>query len=69
MILYTMMPQELIFQQEQEAVLTGRKIIFREGVAMEVEPSGDSFQIVRLLSTDPAHFMDSRWQPGSKISM
>lgn len=69
MILYTMMPEELIFQQQQEAEATGRKIISRDGVSMEVEPSGEGFQIVRLLSTDPAHYMDARWLPGSKISL
>ncbi|RDU38604.1 ribonuclease [Neobacillus piezotolerans] len=69
MILYTMMPEELIFQQQQDAVPKERKIISKEGVSMEVESSGDGFQIVRLLSTDPVHYMDARWLPGSKISL
>ncbi|WP_053366222.1 YlzJ-like family protein [Bacillus sp. FJAT-27245] len=69
MILYTMMPEELIFPPQQETGQLGRKIIIRDGVPLEVEPSGDGLMIVRLLSTDPAHYMDARWLPGSKISM
>ncbi|WP_059170166.1 YlzJ-like family protein [Bacillus sp. FJAT-27445] len=68
MILYTMMPEELIFPQV-EATPLGRKIIDQNGISMEVEAFGEGYRVVRLLSTDPAHYMDGRWAPGTKISL
>jgi hypothetical protein len=66
MILYTMMPEELIFPQMYEPQAC--QMIHYQGVPMEVEPEGEGYKIVRLLSTNPEHFMDARLLPGSKIS-
>ncbi|OCA85419.1 hypothetical protein A8F94_11030 [Bacillus sp. FJAT-27225] len=66
MILYTMMPEELIFPPVFEPQI--RQIINFQGVPMEIEADGDGYRIVRILSTNPGDFLDSRWAPGSKIS-
>ena len=67
MILYTTMPHELIYGMENQ-LESGRQIIQINGIPIEAEQDGEAYTIVRLLSTDPAHFMDSRLMPGSKIS-
>lgn len=67
MILYTVMPLELVFQNTQgevdrfvEMTYLGRQIISR------VDASG-SRQVARLLSTDPYDFLDPRFSPGANL--
>ncbi len=69
MILYTMMPNELIFPYEKEDCQKQIKIIYN-GVPLLVEPADpQTFQVVRVLSSDPQHFLDNRFCPGAKISL
>jgi len=68
MILYTMMPQELIFPSETDAISKQQTISY-QGVPLLVEAvDQQSFQVIRILSSDPKHFMDDRFCPGAKIS-
>lgn len=68
MILYTMMPQELIFPYEEEAV-SKQQTIFYQGIPLLVEATDQqTLQVIRILSSDPQHFMDERFSPGTKIS-
>jgi hypothetical protein len=68
MILYTMMPQELIFPSE--TVSTSKQMMANyEGVPLLVElTEQQEVQIIRVLSSDPQHYMDNRMMPGAKIS-
>ncbi|XJZ28556.1 YlzJ-like family protein [Bacillota bacterium Lsc_1132] len=69
MILYTMMPQELIFPQEPDA-FSRQRTVTHHGVELLVEAaSDDTARIVRILSSDPQHFLDERFTPGTKISL
>lgn len=69
MILYTMIPNELIFPEENHSYKM-QKMIYYQGVPLLVELSDDqSFQIVRLMSTNPQHYLDNRFLPGTKISL
>lgn len=68
MILYTMMPQELIFPIEAESFSKQQTVTY-QGVSLLVEQSDpQSVQVVRILSTDPQHYLDERLCPGTKIS-
>ncbi|HEY2420988.1 MAG TPA: YlzJ-like family protein [Neobacillus sp.] len=68
MILYTMMPQELIFPNEADAYSNQMTITY-QGIPLLVERTEQkNFQVVRILSSDPNHFMDDRLCPGAKIS-
>ncbi|PLR84269.1 ribonuclease [Bacillus canaveralius] len=68
MILYTMMPEELIFPAEGD-VYSKQKLINLDGIPLMVELDDDqSYRVIRVLSSDPQHFMDSRCTPGAKIS-
>lgn len=69
MILYTMMPQEFIFPDDQEAFSKQQTIIYN-GVPLLVEQIDvQTLQVVRLLSSNPQHFLDVRYSPGAKISL
>ncbi|MFE8699136.1 YlzJ-like family protein [Cytobacillus sp. FJAT-54145] len=69
MILYTMMPQELIFQSEASE-FGKQSTISYNGIPLLVEMVEDqSYRVVRILSSDPSHFLDQRCSPGEKISL
>lgn len=69
MILYTPVPKEVIFQPEME-VFKKRMEITYDGVPLLVESGeNNSYRIVRVLSTDPAHYLDPRLMPGNSITM
>ncbi|MDN3014733.1 YlzJ-like family protein [Paenibacillus sp. BSR1-1] len=68
MILYTMMPQELIFPNETEPFQKQQMITY-QGIPLLVEFSDQqNVQVVRILSSDPQHYLDETICPGSKIS-
>jgi YlzJ-like protein len=68
MILYTMMPQELIFPHESEAA-ANQQMVSYQGVPLMVEAvDGQYAQVIRILSSDPQHFLNEQICPGTKIS-
>ncbi|MDX8362191.1 MULTISPECIES: YlzJ-like family protein [Bacillaceae] len=68
MILYTMMPAEIIFQQESE-VYNQQKMVVIDGVNLLVnETTTNNYQISRVISTDPQHFLRSEVAPGNILS-
>ena len=68
MILYTMMPPELIYPYEADSSSTQQMVSY-QGIPLLVESiDGQNAQVIRILSTDPQHFMDNQISPGAKIS-
>jgi hypothetical protein len=64
MILYTTMPQELVFQT-QESEFGKQEIIQYEGIPLLVErDENQSYRVIQVMSTDPKHFLDNRCTPG-----
>lgn len=69
MILYTTMPQELIFQENNDAYLK-QTIIEVNGLSLVVEPiSNDQCRVVQLLSTNPNDFLNNAFAPGSVLML
>ncbi|MFZ3587862.1 YlzJ-like family protein [Bacillus sp. DJP31] len=69
MILYTMMPAELIYPPD-ETQFSNQLFVEVCGVSMLVERNEDQgYRIVRLLSSDPQHFLNDEYLPGSTISI
>lgn len=67
MILYTMMPQELIYPQT-EIEDNHLKYVDVNGVSLAVSNSQNGeYTIERVMSTNPQHFLDGRYSPGQKI--
>lgn len=68
MTLYTMMPHELIFPQEVGAA-PKQQMINYQGIPLLVEfTDQQNVQVIRVLSSDPQHYLDERICPGAKIS-
>ncbi len=69
-VLYTIVPPETIFgpaeDYDQGKLNTIEMVI--DGVTVMVEPLGPGRgKAQRLLSTNPQHYLDRRWQPGETV--
>lgn len=68
MIHYSMMPSELIFEQQQ--TYPTQSLLQFKGVSIVIEKVNmDDYKIVRLLSTNPSDFLDESFSPGNIISL
>jgi hypothetical protein len=69
MILYTMMPQELIYPTAENEF--GKQMMVQyNGIPLLVEQTEDnSYQVLRVMSSDPNHYLDERCCPGAKFSL
>jgi hypothetical protein len=68
MILYTMMPHELVFPYEADEFSQQMTVTY-QGVPLLVQQTDQqNFQVIRILSSDPQHYLDERISPGAKIS-
>jgi len=68
-ILYTTYPMEIILEDKSQEHELNFQYISYQGINMQVEPVGwNKFKVIRLYSTDPAHYLDYNLQPGSIIS-
>ncbi|MBS4189290.1 YlzJ-like family protein [Bacillus sp. FJAT-49705] len=69
MILYTMMPQELIYQTEPSE-FNRQKLITYEGIPLLVQmDEGQTCTVIRVMSSNPVHFMSATCFPGAKITL
>lgn len=69
MIMYTMMPDELMFPIGQET-FEKQQVIDYNGIPLLVAKNDMlEFEVVRVLSTDPSHYLHAPVQPGAKIPL
>ncbi|MBW8348927.1 YlzJ-like family protein [Bacillus sp. IITD106] len=68
MILHTIVPPELIFQENDE-VYSGQIPISRNGIPMIVEQSGHMYRVIRIMSSDPADYLKAELSPGAFIPL
>jgi hypothetical protein len=62
-----MMPQELVYPTEPSE-MEKHKVVSYDGIPLLVEMGEDHcYQVIRVLSSDPSHYLDSRCIPGAKI--
>ncbi|WP_071395280.1 YlzJ-like family protein [Bacillus tuaregi] len=68
MILYTTMPQELVYQT-QESEYEKQKVIDYDGIPLLVEMNENhDYRVLRVMSSDPSHYMDNRLCPGAILA-
>ncbi|TDQ39703.1 YlzJ-like family protein [Aureibacillus halotolerans] len=68
MILYTSMPEELIFQPD-EKVFQNRMTLQVGGCSLLVEKTTEAqFRVVQVLSSDPSHYLMEAYTPGQILS-
>ncbi|AMQ71146.1 MULTISPECIES: YlzJ-like family protein [Bacillus] len=67
MILYTVMPQEVVYGQEIEQSV--HEQVDYAGVPLLVEMKGNEAEVVQILSTNPMDFLNPDIAPGQKIKL
>ena len=69
-VLYTIVPNGEIFPEDNTTSANGYQDILYNNIHMQVEPvEWNKFKIIRLYSTDPAHYLEPTLQPGSIINI
>ncbi len=69
MIYYTMMPEELMFPCVEDDYRK-QSVVEINGVQLLVQQADNAqYEIIRILSSDPRHYLDSQLCPGQKITM
>jgi hypothetical protein len=67
MIIYTPVPPEVLWYQQNEEIQLVEGIV--QGIPVQLKiADGKNAVVERILSTDPAHFLNNSCQPGSEIS-
>ncbi|WP_066173145.1 YlzJ-like family protein [Bacillus marinisedimentorum] len=69
MILYTTVPEELMFQPDQAEFSKQKVVTINSVPVVTAEVSPGKYQIVRILSTDPGAFLKSSLAPGQMVGM
>ncbi|NQD67000.1 ribonuclease [Bacillus haikouensis] len=67
MILYTTVPQEQIYPAD-ETEFSGQMMIEHQGIPLLVQQVNNKYRIIRIMSSDPAHYMDGTICPGEFIT-
>lgn len=68
MIHYTPLPLEIVFENWDRPMKRAREIVV-DGITMEVEPLNEQeAKIVRIVSSDPEHFLNPALAPGQVVS-
>ncbi|MDQ0270168.1 YlzJ-like family protein [Cytobacillus purgationiresistens] len=69
MILYTMMPHELVYQAEGQE-FDRQRVIDHNGVPLLVEMvEGSDCRVLQIMSSDPNDFLNETLTPGTKITL
>ncbi|MCM3713253.1 YlzJ-like family protein [Alkalihalobacillus oceani] len=67
MILYTMVPPEFIFPEEEQSYTSQQVIPCEAGQLIVERLNASEYRIVRLLSGDPMHYLNEKYTPGTVI--
>jgi hypothetical protein len=67
MILYTTVPQEQIYPVDASE-FSGQMMMEHQGVPLLVQKVDDKYRILRVMSSDPAHYLNGTICPGEFIT-
>ena len=68
-VLHTIVPLEVVFSNKYDG-LPKQQLVKVDGVEMLVEPLGfGEAKVVRVLSSNPAHYLNTKFQPGSNLKI
>lgn len=69
-VIYTTYPLDMVLEEKTQEKQYNYKNINYQGIDMQIEPLGwNKFRIIRLYSTDPQHYLECDFQPGSIITL
>lgn len=69
MILYTIMPMEVVMHSEVPVEQNKTRIVQYEGYQLEVSLTNGQAQVQRIFSTNPRDYLNPKIQPGSIVNI
>ncbi len=69
MILYTMMPYEYIFPEDEESYVSQKIVQCEAGQLVVEQINPEQVRVVRLLSGNPMHYLNEKYTPGTIIQV
>lgn len=66
MILYTIVPQDLMFPADVNE-FNGHMMMEYQGIPILVQQVENNYRVVRVMSSDPSHFLNHSVCPGEII--
>jgi hypothetical protein len=67
MILYTVVPNDLVFPTDGSE-FSGQMMMDYQGVPLLVQQEENNYRIIRVMSSDPAHYLNDQLCPGEFIN-
>ncbi|GAE24317.1 hypothetical protein JCM9140_231 [Halalkalibacter wakoensis JCM 9140] len=67
MILYTMMPHEMVFPEDEQHFTSQQVISCDAGHLVVEQLSNNQYRIIRLISGNVMNYLDNKYAPGSII--
>jgi len=68
MIIYSIVPEEIIYAQNKDGQIDIKNIIIDDGVILELRHCKNGiYEIIRLISTNPLDYLNDIYQPGTNI--
>ncbi|WP_226674147.1 YlzJ-like family protein [Rossellomorea aquimaris] len=67
MILYTVVPNDLVFPTEASE-FSGQMMMDYQGIPILVQQEEHKYRIIRVMSSDPAHYLNEQICPGEFIN-
>lgn len=69
MILYTMTPLDQIFPSDEDVFSRYVAVNYNGVQLLAIKQEDNDYRVDRILSTDPAHYLDGTIQPGAIIRL
>ncbi|GGE65072.1 YlzJ-like family protein [Priestia taiwanensis] len=67
MILYTIMPEQFVYPTDSATYMNQRTVIVNNVEMIVGNTDGSEYEVVRILSTDPQHYL--LYTPGQRLTM
>lgn len=68
-MLYTIIPYELIFEQKEDIRNNYTEIMLENGHLLVEKIDNINYRILRLYSTNPADYLNKKYNPGNIINI
>ncbi len=70
MIIHSIIPKDTIFSQNDCTEYHMKNVTLDNGAILQIKHNHDDvYEIVRIISTDPSHYLGKLYQPGTPIQL
>ncbi|WP_413381502.1 YlzJ-like family protein [Alkalihalobacillus sp. 1P02AB] len=67
MILYTMMPNEMVFPEDEQTYSNYVTVPIEDGHLVVQQINGSDYKVIRLVCSNPMAYLNEQYTPGTVI--